>query len=178
MGLAGGAPARHHGAQASGGTPPDCTIRPAMASDSAALIALLNATFLETWAPQMSEAALAAWHLRDSPARYVREKSAAFVVAETQGALAGMIHWSEGFVHALHVDVGHRRCGIGLALMVEAERATRAAGLDHLRLETDTFNAASRALYARLGFHEVDRYPDQEYDPRIVTLLLEKTLAA
>jgi len=155
-----------------------CTIRPASAADATALTALLNATFIETWAPQMSDEALAAWRLRDSPARYVREKSAAFFVAETGGELAGMIHWHEGFVHALHVDAAHRRCGIGGALMDAAERATRAAGLEHLRLETDTFNTASRALYARLGFREVDRYPDQEYDPRIVTLLLEKALAA
>ena len=161
-----------------GGAPPICTIRPAVAADRAALTALLNATFLETWAPQMSDTALAAWRRRDSIATYVREKSAAFVIAEMQGALAGMIHWDEGFVHALHVDAGHRRCGVGAALMIEAERAARAGGLDHLRLETDTFNAASRALYAQLGFREIDRYPDQEYDPRIVTLLLKKRLIA
>ncbi len=172
--MAEGSTARH----AASTMPTACTIRPAQAADAAALTALLNATFIETWAPQMSPDAVAAWRLRDSPAKYVREKGAAFFVAETQGELAGMIHWHEGFVHALHVDAGHRRCGIGAALMDEAERATRAAGLDHLRLETDTFNTASRALYARLGFCEVDRYPDQEYDPRIVTLLLEKPLRA
>jgi ribosomal protein S18 acetylase RimI-like enzyme len=153
-----------------------CTIRPASAADAAALTALLNATFIETWAPQMSDEALAAWRLRDSPARYVREKSAAFFVAEADGELAGMIHWHEGFVHALHVDAGHRRCGIGATLMAMAERASRAAGHEHLRLETDTFNTGSRALYARLGFREVERYPDQEYDAKIVTLLLEKDL--
>jgi ribosomal protein S18 acetylase RimI-like enzyme len=152
-------------------------LRPAHGDDTPALVALLHATFLDTWAPEMSADSLARWHARDDgPEAYVRDKGAEFVVAEVDGALAGMIHWHEGFVHALHVDAAYRRLGIGAALMAEAERATRAAGLPHLRLETDTFNGPSQALYRRLGFVEIDRYPDTQYDPRIVTVLLEKRL--
>ena len=152
-------------------------IRPARDDDAPALIALLHATFLDTWAPEMSAESLARWRAReDGPESYVREKSADFVVVEIDGALAGMIHWHEGFVHALHVDARFRRHGIGAALMAEAEAATRAAGIARLRLETDTFNAPSQALYRALGFVEIDRYPDAQYDPRITTVLLEKTL--
>ncbi|BCW86940.1 hypothetical protein sos41_00660 [Alphaproteobacteria bacterium SO-S41] len=152
-------------------------IRPACADDAPALIALLHATFLDTWAPQMSAESLARWHERDDgPENYVCDKGADFVVAEVDGTLAGMIHWHEGFVHALHVDARFRRRGIGAALMAEAEAATRAAGIARLRLETDTFNGPSQALYRALGFVEIDRYPDAQYDPRIVTVLLEKAL--
>jgi ribosomal protein S18 acetylase RimI-like enzyme len=168
--------ARRRPASAAAPADPACTIRPACAGDDAALTALLHATFMETWAPEMSAEALARWQLREGPAAYVREKRADFVVAETDGALSGMIHWHEGFVHALHVDAGHRRQGIAAALMATAERDMRANGHREMRLETDTFNTGSRALYATLGFREVERYPDQQYDPRIVTLLLEKPL--
>ena len=153
------------------------TIRPARGEDVPRLIVLLCATFLDTWAPQMSPDALARWHQRDDgPDAYVRDKSADFVVAEVGGVLAGMIHWQDGFVHALHVDARFRRRGIGAALMAEAETAARAAGIARLRLETDTFNQPSQALYRVLGFVEVDRYPDTQYDPSITTVLLEKVL--
>jgi len=174
--MAKSANARQAAARAADAFTPSCTIRPASPDDAAALTALLRATFMEVWAPQMSAEALARWKLREGPAAYVREKSAAFVVAETGGVLSGMIHWHEGFVHALHVDAGHRRQGIAAALIAEAERDMRAADISEMRLETDTFNLPSQALYAALGFREVERYPDQEYDPRIVTVLLEKTL--
>ena len=153
------------------------TIRAARSDDAPALIALLHATFLDTWAPEMSDESLARWRARDDgPEAYVRDKGADFVVAEIDGALAGMIHWHEGFVHALHIDARFRRRGLGAALIAEAEAATRAAGIVRLRLETDTFNAPSQALYRALGFVEIDRYPDAQYDPRITTVLLEKTL--
>ena len=153
------------------------TIRPARPDDAPALIALLHATFLDTWAPQMSAESLARWREHDDgPERYVRDKSSDFVVAEVDGALAGMIHWHEGFVHALHVDTRFRRRGIGAALMAEAEAAARAAGIARLRLETDTFNQPSQALYRAFGFVEIERYPDTQYDPRITTVLLEKVL--
>lgn len=154
-------------------------IRPAHSDDAPALIALLRATFLDTWAPQMSAEALQRWQARDDgPEAYVHEKGASFVVAEIGGALAGMIHCHDGFVHALHVDADYRRRGVGAALMADAECAARGAGLTHLRLETDTFNRPSQALYRVLGFVEIDRYPDTNYDPRIVTILLEKRLTA
>lgn len=152
-------------------------IRPARSDDAPALIALLHATFQDTWMPQMSAEALTRWQARDDgPEAYVRDKGADFVIAEIDGALAGMIHWHDGFVHALHVDARYRRRGIGAALMAEAERATREVGLARLRLETDTFNQPSQALYRTLGYVEIDRYPDITYDPRIVTVLLEKVL--
>ncbi|MCC6918173.1 MAG: GNAT family N-acetyltransferase [Alphaproteobacteria bacterium] len=152
-------------------------LRPAVPADAPALVAILVGTFRDTWAPQMSAERVAAYGPEGRAEGYVRAKGAAFVVAEVDGIVAGFVHAEDGFVHALHIAATMRRRGVGRALMAAAETTARAAGQMRLRLETDTFNVASQALYAALGFEEVDRYPDVEYDPeRIVTVLLEKRL--
>ena len=56
-------------------------------------------------------------------------------------------------------------------------RAAR-AGFAAVRLETDTFNTASRAFYAARGYVEADRYPDEEWDSGLTTILLVKALGA
>jgi ribosomal protein S18 acetylase RimI-like enzyme len=153
-------------------------VRPFRAADAPALVAILVETFLDTWAPQMSAERVAAHGPEARAAAYVREKGTAFLVAEVDGAAAGFVHAEDGFVNALHIAAAMRRRGVGRALMAAAETAMRAAGATRVRLETDTFNAASQALYAALGYAEIDRYPDAEYDPdRITTVLLEKRLA-
>lgn len=151
-------------------------LRPACSADHAALIEILRETFAETWAPQMSSEAIERYDIDTRSARYVETSAAAFVVAEVEGRLAGFIHWAGDFVHALHVSAMARRRGVGRALMEQAEREIRQAGLGRVRLETDTFNGPSQALYRALGYREIDRYPDIEYDPGITTVLLEKLL--
>lgn len=156
---------------------PTVSIRPSRSSDTPALVAILRETFRDTWAPQMSAERVAAYGIEARAAGYVREKGAAFLVAEDGGDVAGFVHAEGGFVHALHIAAALRRRGAGRALMAAAEAAARAVGEPRLRLETDTFNVGSQALYAALGYVEIDRYPDIEYDPeRITTVLLEKKL--
>lgn len=152
-------------------------LRPKAEGDAPALIALLQSTFMDTWAPHLPPAAIARFHNEQRPHAYVREKGDAFIVALVDGAVAGMVHWEGGFVHALHVFAAMRGRGIGNALMDHAESAIRSAGGTSVRLETDTFNVASQALYAARGYREIDRYPDRENDPSITTVLLEKRLA-
>jgi ribosomal protein S18 acetylase RimI-like enzyme len=150
-------------------------IRPAEPCDAAQLVDLLLETFWDTWAPQMSQRNIEKFLAReDGPAKYVSDKLEAFLVAVAEDGVAGMIHWHDGFVHALHVRAAYRRKGIAAALMACAEKATKEAGFKSLRLETDTFNAPSQALYRHLGYAEIARYPDVLYDPSIVTVLLEK----
>lgn len=151
-------------------------IRAARPEDGAALEAILRETFRDTWMPQMRPEAVARYDIGARAAGYVREAGAAFMVAEIEGAVAGFVHWAGDFVHALHVSATARRKGVGRALMETAETAIRRAGLSRVRLETDTFNQPSQALYRSLGFREIDHYPDVEYDPRITTVLLEKRL--
>lgn len=156
---------------------PQMRIRSFQPADAPALAAILRETFFDTWAPQMSAARVAAYGIEGRAAGYVRDKGAAFLVAEAGRAVAGFVHAEGGFVHALHIAAAARRRGVGRALMAAAETAARAAGETRMRLETDTFNAASQGLYAALGYAEIDRYPDIEYgSDRITTVLLEKVL--
>jgi len=72
-----------------------------------------------------------------------------------------------------HVDI---RTGVGAQLMDKAEAEIARAGYAAARLETDTFNARSRAFYAARGYREADRYPDREWNSGLTTLLLVKPL--
>ena len=40
------------------------------------------------------------------------------------------------------------------------------------RLETDTFNTRSQAFYAARGYREAGRYPDEEWNSGLTTVLL------
>ena len=61
--------------------------------------------------------------------------------------------------------------------MDKAEHEIAAAGFPTVRLETDTFNARSRAFYAGRGYRETARYPDVEWGSGLMTILLVKSLA-
>jgi GNAT superfamily N-acetyltransferase len=56
------------------------------------------------------------------------------------------------YVDALATDAGHRRRGVGRALLAEADRLAAAAGLAGVALDTGIENRAARALYERSGF--------------------------
>ena len=60
--------------------------------------------------------------------------------------------------------------------MDKAEATIAEAGFAKARLETDTFNTRSRAFYDRRGYREADRYPDEEWNSGLTTLLLVKAL--
>ena len=122
-------------------------------------------------------AAAAERHIRSGrQARYVDDGIEAFWLAELGGQVVGMAHWHGGFVEALHVRSQYRRMGVGRQLLAIAEGEMRRAGLPSARLETDSFNEASRSFYAALGYVELDRYPDTEWDCGFTTILLEKRL--
>jgi hypothetical protein len=60
--------------------------------------------------------------------------------------------------------------------MDRAEAAIAEAGFAAARLETDTFNRRSQAFYAARGYREAGRYPDEEWNSGLTTLLLVKPL--
>jgi ribosomal protein S18 acetylase RimI-like enzyme len=154
----------------------DIVIRKAGPDDAAALKAILRDTFESTWLPQLTPEAAAIYQRQDRPAAYVGERGLLFVVAEIDGAIVGFVDWNGDFVNALHVLATHARSGVGSRLMDHAEAAMAAAGHAQARLETDTFNTRSQAFYARRGYREAGRYPDEEWNSGLTTLLLVKQL--
>ena len=152
-------------------------IRSARAADSAALIAIFHSTFQSTWRPAITPAAAEAYARENRPADYVARCGLEFRVAARAGEIIGLVHWRNDFIHALHVHAAHARSGAGTALMDLAETEIARAGFPAARLETDTFNLGAQAFYAARGYAEAGRYPDEEWDSGLTTLLLEKRLS-
>ena len=117
-----------------------------------------------------------AFRAEDRPAAYVGARGVLFQVAEMNGEVVGFIDREGDFVHALHVRAAHARQGVGWRLMDHAEAQIARAGFVSARLETDTFNRRSRAFYAKRGYREAERYPDEQWDSDLTTILLVKQL--
>lgn len=80
-------------------------------------------------------------------------------------------------LHTLVVEPSIARGGIGRAFVAFYEDYARQHGCTALRLDTNERNAAARAMYARLGYHECDIVPcDFNGIPGIRLVLLEKAL--
>lgn len=156
---------------------PTFVLRPAVAADGPALEAILYDTFESTWRPNITEEAAKAFRAESRPAGYVARRGLQFWLVERDGEVVGFVDWEVDFVNALHVRADHARTGIGGRLMDKAEHEIAVAGFPSVRLETDTFNARSRAFYAGRGYHETARYPDEEWGSGLMTILLLKSLA-
>ncbi len=86
------------------------------------------------------------------------------IVYDWRGDVVGFVVMSavvdEGSIHNIAVHPGHRKLGIGSALMAAAVTAMRRDGLHRCLLEVRESNAAARALYRRLGFRVDGRRPN------------------
>lgn len=151
-------------------------LRQAAASDFQAMKAILRDTFESTWQPEITPVAASRYIETDIGGRFVDEHGLKMVVAEIGDTIAGLIYWSDDFVDAVHVAQAYQGHGVGRALMAHAEEAMHAAGFKQSRLETDTFNERSHAVYRSLGYVETDRYPDNEWDSGFTTILFVKPL--
>ncbi|MGH6613792.1 N-acetyltransferase family protein [Sphingomonas sp.] len=152
------------------------TLRLARPTDSNAMKVILQDTFESVWRPNISPAAAAAYLDEDRGGAYVDQHGHEFRVAELDGEVAGLVHWQDDFIHALHVGSAYRRHGIGLHLMDLAEKGMAQSGIGQARLETDTFNEPSRAFYEACGYIEAGRYPDEEWNSDLTTILFVKQL--
>ena len=158
-------------------TPPlDILIRQARPGDASALMAILRDTFESTWRPQLTAEAARAFVSEDRPAAYVGERGLLFRVAEVGGEVVGFVDRDGDFVNALHVRSSHARTGVAGRLMDRAEAEIEEADFPTVRLETDTFNLRSQAFYAARGYREAGRYPDEEWNSGLTTVLLVKAL--
>lgn len=154
----------------------DILIRQARPDDAGALKAILRDTFESTWRPELTAEAARAFLGEDRPATYVGERGLLFFVAEAGGEVVGFVDRDGDFINALHVRSSHARTGVGGRLMDRAEAGIAEAGFPTARLETDTFNLRSQAFYAKRGYREADRYPDEEWNSGLTTILLVKAL--
>jgi ribosomal protein S18 acetylase RimI-like enzyme len=151
-------------------------LRPARATDANALTAILQDTFESTWLPNLTATAAQAVRDEARPAAYVARRGTAFWVAEHGGDVVGLVDWQGDFVNALHVRGSHARSGVGTRLMDKAEAEIACSGFAVARLETDTFNLVSQRFYAKRGYTEAGRYPDEAWNSGLTTILLVKQL--
>src|SRR5690349_17408901 len=93
-------------------------------------------------------------------ARFIRDRDTNVAVArENSGRPVGfgIMQYAEEEAHLLlfAVDPGHRRRGIGTAILSWLEAVARAAGVSRVMLECRRDNAAARNFYGALGYHEL-----------------------
>ncbi|MCL1693447.1 MAG: GNAT family N-acetyltransferase [Actinomycetia bacterium] len=91
----------------------------------------------------------------------------AAAIAETDGTLAAFtVTWHDhlnrtGLFEPVGTHPGHRRRGLGKALLLFAMKAMAAEGMEYATVVNEGANEASRALYASVGFspwHLLDGY--------------------
>lgn len=149
-------------------------VRPATERDKAQVKDILRDTFETTWLPHVTPAAAQTYLSTRHGDRYVDEHATEFWVAELDGIAVGFVHWRDDFIEAVHVRSSRARRGIGSLLLDHAEAAIAAAGFGQARLESDTFNQRSHAVYRARGYREKDRYPDDEWNSGFTTILFVK----
>lgn len=151
-------------------------IRAAGEADFPAMKAVLSDTFKRTWLPEITPAAATHYVETDIGGAFVDKHGHEMTLAEVEGKVAGLIYWRQDFIESVHVAEAFQGRGVGRALMAHAEKAMLEAGHTMARLETDTFNERSHAVYRSLGYVERDRYPDDEWNSGFTTILFEKKL--
>lgn len=136
-------------------------IRPARTEDAAALVALGAAVGREPGAWLLTTDG---WRSVGDERRYLRalrrHPDAAVFVADDDGALVGRLsiardpHAASSHVAdlGLMVAIGHRRRGIGRALLDRAVAWARDAGVRKLELHVFPWNEPAIRLYERYGF--------------------------
>jgi GNAT superfamily N-acetyltransferase len=124
----------------------DPLIRPAGDGVREWLVEIMDATWRDTWAPNLPAAADQIWRERRIAGVFVDQVGAFCLVSEVGGSIRGLAHLSGDEVTSLHVDPKSKRLGIGGALMTGAEFQTRALGYARLRIETRAFNASAHGF--------------------------------
>lgn len=109
--------------------------------------------------------------LLSSPHVYLLDKETAFALIRVVA--------DEAEILTLATDPVHRRSGMGLALLGEAETLLRSKNVAKIFLEVSDANQPAQALYAKAGFAETARRPNYYVTPagqRVDALILQKDL--
>jgi ribosomal protein S18 acetylase RimI-like enzyme len=132
----------------------DFQLQPAGTLDDAALAAVFTAGYEGYWFPIEIDGAGFNRMVRTADADLDMSR-----VALIDGTPVGVTliarRGSVGWVGGMGVAAGHRRAGIGEAMLRSALDAARDAGVVRIALEVLEQNAPARALYERLGFVHV-----------------------
>ena len=98
--------------------------------------------------------------------RSIADPASNVIVAGTAGPERqltgfGIMKYRDDEAHLLLLAVAAHagRRGIGTALVAWLEGSARVAGIGQVYLEARLTNAAARAFYARLGYHEIQTLP-------------------
>ena len=95
--------------------------------------------------------------------RSVLDAQTNVVVAHDAASMLGfgIMKYGDDEAHLLLLAVRPEssRLGVGSALVAWLERSALTAGIGQVYLEARISNAAARAFYARLGYHEVQTLP-------------------
>ena len=127
---------------------PPFTIRPATAGDYERLVALWTAAGvkLQTGGRERKSAFL----------RQIEQFADLYLVAgdgdELVGVVLGTHDGRKGWISRLAVHPGYQRRGVGAALVSACDAAIRAQGIEIVCALVETGNAASAALFEKLGF--------------------------
>jgi predicted N-acetyltransferase YhbS len=157
---------------------PSWSIRPADASDAAAIAELIRLAF----ATQSRQT--------DPPPSALKETAASILehlgdgggaVIDDGGVIVGAVLWNEEegglYIGRLSVHPGHRRRGIASALMQEAEREARRRGLARLWLGVRLVLDDNRRFFAAHGFTETTLHHHEGFaEPTWVTMERHLTL--
>ncbi|MGO9007256.1 MAG: GNAT family N-acetyltransferase [Beijerinckiaceae bacterium] len=144
-------------------------IRPAELADLPALVALENAAFASD---RLS---------RRSLRYYISAPSAALIVCERRGCLAGysLVAFRKGSrvarLYAIAVGRASRGLKLGAVLLKASEKAARDRGAAVLYLEVRVRNRRAVALYEENGYRFCDRIEDY-YEDGATALCYEKQL--
>ncbi|MEP9387944.1 GNAT family N-acetyltransferase [Mesorhizobium sp. KR9-304] len=105
-------------------------------------------------------------------------QGAVALVAEIAGSVVGLLVWAacdeeaymaeavrrHGSVQDIVISEAHRGQGIGQALLAEAERLTREAGMRRLKLTVLSGNDVAVDAYGRFGFRDYARVMIKDFD--------------
>ena len=93
---------------------------------------------------------------REGIERYLARNPNTCFVCEADGDLAGVIlsghDGRRGFIHHMAVAEGHRRSGVGTALVERALEALKSEGINKVALLVFKYNRPGNAFWEKLGF--------------------------
>ena len=141
-------------------------LRAARESDVPELCKLFFRSWIAHWGPHVSVASRERFLLGRPGDSYARQYWPKFTVAERDGAIVGVYHLEDEFLHAIHVAVNHLSTGVGRMMMSDAER--RGAR----RLEVREFNERARQFYLKRGWVELYNEPASEMGTPCVTITM------